>query len=54
MPDQEVTIDKVKVGMYLTGIDVSWMKSSFLKHRFMISNQQQITSLKQTGVKKSP
>jgi len=25
MPDQEVTIDKVKVGMYLTGIDVSWL-----------------------------
>ncbi len=52
MSQQEIFIDKVKVGMYLVGIDVSWMKSPFLKHRFMISTNQQINSLKKIGVKK--
>ena len=52
MPQKEVLIDDVKVGMYLTDIDISWMKSPFFHHRFMISTKQQIDSLEKAGVKK--
>jgi len=46
----EVPIDKVVPGMYLVGIDVSWIGSSFVKHRFLINLQLDIDTLKNDGV----
>ena len=46
----EVPIDKVVPGMYLVGIDVSWIGSSFVKHRFLINLQLDIDTLKKDGV----
>jgi HD-GYP domain-containing protein (c-di-GMP phosphodiesterase class II) len=47
----EVPIDQAKVGMYLVGIDVSWMKSPFYKHRFLLSSAEMIKQLAACGVK---
>lgn len=46
----EVPIDKVIPGMYLVGIDVSWIGSSFVKHRFLINLKLDIDTLKNDGV----
>jgi HD-GYP domain-containing protein (c-di-GMP phosphodiesterase class II) len=51
MPVIEVPIEKVRPGMYLVGIDVSWMKSPFYKHRFMISSPMMVKQLVGCGVK---
>jgi hypothetical protein len=37
--------------MYLVGIDKPWVQTPFLRHRFKIASDAQITKLKQCGVK---
>ena len=34
MSIKEIPLKDIRVGMYLVGIDISWLKSPFLKHRF--------------------
>ncbi|MBF0256416.1 MAG: DUF3391 domain-containing protein [Gammaproteobacteria bacterium] len=47
----EVPIAEAQVGMYLVGIDVSWVKSPFYKHRFLLSSQEMIEQLQASGIK---
>ncbi len=46
---KKIPITKLQQGMYLVGIDVSWMKSPFYKHCFMISSDDEILELKKLG-----
>ena len=48
---KKIPIDQLKIGMYLVGLDVSWMKTPFVKHRFMIDSQKKLQSLKGLGIK---
>ncbi len=48
---KKIPIDQLKIGMYLVGVDVSWMKTPFVKHRFMIDSQKKLQSLEGSGIK---
>ena len=51
MPQKRISIHSLKIGMYLCGIDRTWMDTPFLTHRFLIKSQNQIDKLVQCGVK---
>ncbi|MDH5575291.1 MAG: DUF3391 domain-containing protein, partial [Nitrospirota bacterium] len=40
----------VKVGMYLCGIDRSWLDTPFLRHRFLIRSAADLAKLHQSGI----
>ncbi len=48
---KKIPIKKLKIGMYLTGLDISWIKTPFLKHRFLIDSQKKLQSLQGLGIK---
>ncbi|MCI4624498.1 MAG: HD-GYP domain-containing protein [Candidatus Magnetoovum sp. WYHC-5] len=48
---RKIPISKLTIGMYLDGIDESWIKTPFITHRFIIKNNEQIAKLKELGVK---
>ena len=50
MAVKKIPIDKLTVGMYVSGFDRSWLQTSFLTHRFLIKTETQIEKLKQSGV----
>jgi len=45
-----IPISSVKVGMYLCGIDRSWLDTPFLRHRFLIRSPADLTKLHQCGI----
>ncbi|MDR4496303.1 MAG: DUF3391 domain-containing protein, partial [Nitrospirales bacterium] len=47
---KRIPIDSVSVGMYLCGIDQSWLNTPFLLHRFLIKRQNEIDKLKKCGI----
>jgi HD-GYP domain-containing protein (c-di-GMP phosphodiesterase class II) len=47
----QVPIDQARVGMYLVGVDVSWMKTPFFKHRFLLNSPEMIRQLAASGVR---
>ena len=51
MAQKTISIDSLTVGMYICGIDRPWMETPFLRHRFLLKNQEQIKKLRQCGVK---
>lgn len=51
MAKKRLPIASVKVGMYLCGIDRSWMDTPFLRHRFLIRSPSDLTELRQCGIK---
>ena len=50
MAKKPIPIASVKVGMYLCGIDRSWMDTPFLRHRFLIRSSSDLTELRQCGI----
>jgi HD-GYP domain-containing protein (c-di-GMP phosphodiesterase class II) len=50
MPKRTIPISRLKVGMYVAGLDRSWFHTPFLRHSFLIQNEQEITALRQSGV----
>lgn len=50
MAIKRIPIDSVIVGMYLCGIDQSWLNTPFLLHRFPIKTQTDIHKLKTCGI----
>ena len=50
MAKKRVEISFVKVGMYLCGIDRSWLDTPFLRHRFLIRSPEDLTKLHQCGI----
>ena len=38
------------VGMYLIGVDRSWLQTPFLRHEFTIKDQSEIEALRRAGI----
>ncbi|MCU7834755.1 MAG: DUF3391 domain-containing protein [gamma proteobacterium symbiont of Taylorina sp.] len=51
MATKKISIDDLKKGMFIHEIDISWIKSPFLRHRRKINTQNDILLLKKAGVK---
>ena len=50
MAKKRIPIESVKVGMYLCGIDGSWLDTPFLRHRFLIGSTIDIAKLQKSGI----
>ena len=50
MAKKRIPIASVQVGMYLCGIDGSWLNTPFLRHRFLISSTTDIVKLQKSGI----
>ncbi len=50
MAKKRIPIAFVKVGMYLCGIDRSWLDTPFLRHRFLIGSPADLAKLQQAGI----
>jgi cyclic di-GMP phosphodiesterase len=48
---KKIPLTQLKPGMFIHEMDISWIKSPFLRHRRKLENQQDILLLKQAGVK---
>lgn len=47
-----VSIDELKPGMFVSELDISWIKSPFFRHRRLITKVDEVVLLKNAGVKK--
>ena len=45
-----VRVGDLRVGMYITALDLPWYRSPFLRHSFKVERQEQITKLLRAGV----
>ncbi len=50
MPKRTIPISRLKVGMYLSGLDRSWFHTPFLRHSFLIKEEKEIETLRKCGV----
>ncbi len=50
MAKKRIPISSVKVGMYICGIDRSWLDTPFLRHRFLIRSTADLTKLQQCEI----
>lgn len=50
MPTRHIFINQLRVGMYVAKLDVSWFRSPFLQHAFLVQEADQITKLRRAGV----
>jgi HD-GYP domain-containing protein (c-di-GMP phosphodiesterase class II) len=48
---KKISVSELKPGMFIDKLDISWLKSPFLRHRRKIENEQDILLYKQYGVK---
>jgi HD-GYP domain-containing protein (c-di-GMP phosphodiesterase class II) len=51
MPTTRVPISELQIGMYVTGLDLPWFRSPFLRHSFKVERPAQIEKLLRSGVK---
>ena len=49
---KQISIDDLVVGMYIVGLDQSWLQSPFLFHRRQIGRYEEIARLKAYGVRR--
>jgi HD-GYP domain-containing protein (c-di-GMP phosphodiesterase class II) len=45
-----IPLTQLKVGMYLIGVDRSWLQTPFLRHKFKIKDQSEIDALLRAGI----
>lgn len=45
-----IPLDQLRVGMYIVGLDKSWMETPFLRHKMWITKESQIQALRDSGV----
>ncbi|TAJ31107.1 MAG: DUF3391 domain-containing protein, partial [Nitrospirae bacterium] len=50
MMHKRIPLKDLTVGMYLVGLDKSWLKTPFLRHRMLLTKDAQIEKLKTCGV----
>ncbi len=50
MANKRIPMTSVKVGMYLCGIDRSWLDTPFLRHRFLIRSDEDLAKLRGCGI----
>jgi Domain of unknown function (DUF3391) len=48
---KRISLQQLRVGMYVAGIDCSWFRTPFLKHRFLINTEDQIERLRRSNVR---
>lgn len=51
MATKTISIDQLRVGMYVAKIDLSWFQSPFLRHSLLIEHTPQIEKLRRAGAK---
>ncbi len=51
MLTRQIPVEQLKIGMFIDEMDVSWVKSPFLRHKRKITEPNDILLLKQAGVK---
>jgi putative nucleotidyltransferase with HDIG domain len=47
---KRISLRQLKVGMYVAGIDCSWFRTPFLKHRFLVQTVEQIERLRRFNI----
>lgn len=50
MAHRTIPLSDLKVGMYLIGVDRPWLHTPFLRHKFEISAQTEIDTLRASGI----
>jgi hypothetical protein len=45
-----IPLTRLVVGMYLIGVDRSWLQTPFLRHKFKIKEQSEIEALRRAGI----
>lgn len=50
MSRRTIPLADLKVGMYLIGVDRSWLQTPFLRHKFTIKDQSEIEALRHAGI----
>ncbi len=48
---KRIPIADLSVGMQVVGLDISWLKTPFLRHRWRVSDPSQIETLKSSGAR---
>ncbi len=51
MTIKRISVDLLRIGMYVAGLDQSWLSTRLLSHKFLIRHQKQIEKLRQAGVR---
>ena len=47
---KRIPLTQLRVGMYVTGMDCSWFRTPFLKHRFLVQSIDQIERLQRSNI----
>ena len=47
---KRIPLRQLQVGMYVAGIDCSWFRTPFLKHRFLVQAAEQIERLRRSNI----
>lgn len=47
---KRISLRQLRVGMYVAGIDCSWFRTPFLKHRFLVQTVEQIERLQRSNI----
>ena len=47
---KRILLRQLRVGMYIAGIDCSWFRTPFLKHRFLVKTEEQIERLRRSDI----
>lgn len=50
MARRKILLTDLKVGMFLIGVDRSWLHTPFLRHKFKITNQSEIETIRRAGI----
>lgn len=50
MAQRIIPLTRLMVGMYLLGVDRSWLQTPFFRHRFKIKVQPEIEALHRAGI----
>lgn len=50
MAHRTIPLSDLKIGMFLIGVDRSWLRTPFLRHKFEISAQSEIDILRASGI----
>lgn len=52
MATKFVPIEQLRVGMYVAKLDISWFRSPFLRHSFLVQDEAQIKKLLRAGIQR--
>ncbi len=50
MAERNIPLTRLVVGMYLIGVNRSWLQTPFLRHKFKIKDQSEIEALRRAGI----